>query len=132
LKRYVYDAGALGLLLAGDNRLKNFVAEVSRGHASAHASVINLAEFYYKTGQKLGLETAETWFLRIVNSKLQVENADTILARQAGIHKIHYRDKLSLADCFAVAEAARQKAVLLTTDEDLEKIKEIEARYFKA
>jgi len=132
LKRYVYDAGALGLLLAGDNRLKNFVTEVSRGHASAYASVINLAEFYYKTGQKLGLETAETWFLRIVNSKLQVENADTILARQAGIHKIHYRDKLSLADCFAVAEAARQKAVLLTTDEDLEKIKEIEARYFKA
>jgi len=131
LKRYLYDAGALGLLLAGDNRLKNFVAEVSRGQASAHASVINLAEFYYKTGQKLGLETAETWFLRIVNSKLQVENADANLAKEAALHKIHYRDKLSLADCFAVAEAVRQKALLLTTDEDLEKVKEIEARYFK-
>jgi len=132
LKRYLYDAGALGLLLAGDNRLKNMVAEVSRGQASAHASVINLAELYYKTGQKLGLETAETWFLRIINSKIQVENADTGLAREAGLHKIHYRDKLSLADCFALAEAERQKAVLLTTDKDLESVKEVETRYLKA
>lgn len=132
MKRYIYDAGALVLLLAGDNRLKNMVADVSRGQATAHASVINLAEFYYKTGQKLGLETAETWFLRLVNSKLQVENADTSLAREAALHKIRYRDKLSLADCFALAEATRQKAVLLTTDEDLERVKEVETRYFKA
>jgi predicted nucleic acid-binding protein len=132
MKRYVYDAGAPGLLLAGDSRLKSFVAEASRGHASAHTNVVNLAKFYYKTGQKLGLETAETWFLRIVNSNIQVEVPDVDLARDAGTYRIHYRQNLSLADCFAAAEAARRRAVLFTTDEDLNKVKEIEARYFKA
>ncbi len=132
MKRYVYDAGALSLLLAGDSRLKTFVTEASRGHASAHTNVVNLAEFYYKTGQKLGIETAETWFVRIVNSNLQVEVPDADLARDAGTYKIHYRQSLSLADCFAAAETARRRAVLLTTDNDLNKVKEIEVRYFKA
>jgi len=131
LKRIVYDAGALGLLLAGDSRLKNLVAEVSRGHATAHVSVVNLAEFYYKTGQKVGLETAETWFLRIVNSKLQVQNADAEVAREAALYKIRYSERLSLADGFAVAEAARQKAVLVTTDQDLEEVEGVEARYLR-
>ncbi len=132
MRHYVYDAGALSLLLAGDSRLKGFVAEVSRGHATAHTSAVNLAELYYKTGQKLGMETAETWFVRITNSNLKVEDADPELAREAGTYKIHYRQTLSLADCFAVAETARRRAVLLTTDEDLKQVKEIEARYFKA
>ncbi len=131
MKRYVYDAGALGLLLAGDARFRGFVAEVSRGQASAHASVVNVAEFYYKTGQKLGAETAETWFVRIVNSNLAVEAADSDLAREAGLYKMRYREILSLADCFAAAETLRRRGVLLTTDGDLKQVKEIDVRYFK-
>jgi len=131
MKHYVYDAGALGLVMAGDNRLRVSTSQVSRGEATAHSSVVNLAELYYKTGQKLGIETAETWFVRIANSNLQIEHADPDLARDAGIHKIHYRGKLSLADCFAVAETTRRDAVLLTTDRDMEQVKEIPVRYFK-
>ncbi len=131
MKHYVYDAGALGLLLAGDTRFRGFVAEVSRGQASAHASAVNVAEFFYKTGQKLGAETAETWFVRIVNSNLAVEAADADLAREAGLYKIRYPGSLSLADCFAAAETLRRRGVLLTTDGDLEELKEIDVRYFK-
>ncbi len=131
MKHYVYDAGALGLLLAGDIRFKGFVAEVSRGQASAHASVVNLAELYYKTGQKLGAETAETWFVRLVNSNLGIEAADSDLAREAALYKIRYPERLSLADCFAAAETLRRRGVLLTTDSDLKQVKEIDVRYFK-
>ena len=67
-----------------------------------------------------------------MNSNLKVEGADSDLARDAGKYKILYRKNLSLADCFAVAETARRRAVLLTTDEDLKEVKEIEVRYFKA
>jgi predicted nucleic acid-binding protein len=132
MKSYVYDAGALSLLLIGDSRLKGFVAEVSRGQASAHTNAVNLSELYYKTGQKLGVETAETWFHRILNSNLHVEGADAELAREAGAYKIRYRGSLSIADCFAAAETIRRKGTLLTTDADLKLVKEIDARFLKA
>jgi predicted nucleic acid-binding protein len=131
MKEYVYDAGALALLMAGDIRLKSYVAEATRGDAASHVSSVDLAEFYYKTGEKLGIETAETWFLRIVNSDIHVQDADKNLARDAGLNKIRYRGRLSLADCYAAAETAKRKAVLLTTDKDLAQVKEIEASYFK-
>ncbi len=131
MKSYVYDPGALSLLLAADSRLKGFVGEVSRGQASAHTNAVNLAELYYKTGRKLGVETAATWFHRILNSNLHVEGADGELEREAGTYKIRYRGSLSIADCFAAAEAFRQKGILLTTDADLKLVKEIDARFLK-
>ncbi len=132
MKSYVYDAGALSLLLVGDSRLRSVVGEVSRGQASAHTNAVNLAELYYKTRQKLGVETAETWFHRILNSNLHVEGADGELAREAGTYKIRYRGSLSIADCFAAADPFRQKGILLTTDADFKPVKEIDTRFFKA
>jgi len=129
MKTYVFDAGALTLLLSGDERLGSYVDEISRGTAKAYTSAVNLAELYYKTTDKVGRETADTWYFRILNSNLVVVSVDTPLAREAGIYKSKYRGSLSLADCFAMALSVREKAQLLTTDKDFREVKEIQVKY---
>lgn len=130
MKAYVFDAGALALILLGDERLSSYVDEISRGAAKAYASAVNLAELYYKTVDKIGRETAEAWYFRILNSNITILSADATLAKEAGIYKSRYRRLLSLADCFATALSAKEKALLLTTDSDFKEAKEIEAKYF--
>jgi len=129
MKTYVFDAGALTLLLSGDERLGSYVDEISRGTAKAYTSAVNLAELYCKTSDKVGRETADTWYFRILNSNLVVVSVDTPLAREAGIYKSKYRGLLSLADCFAMALSVREKAQLLTTDKDFREVKEIQVKY---
>lgn len=46
MKTYVLDAGALTLLLLGDERLSSHVNEISQGTAKAYTSAVNLAELY--------------------------------------------------------------------------------------
>ena len=129
MKTYVFDAGALTLLLSGDERLTSYVNEISRGTAKAYTSAVTLAELYYKTTDKIGRETADTWYFRILNSNLVVVSADAPLAREVGICKSKYKRLLSLADCFAMALSAKEKAKLLTTDNDFQEVKEIQVKY---
>ncbi len=129
MRAYVFDAGALALILLGDERLSGYVDEISQGAAKAYISAVNLAELYYKTMEKIGRETTETWYLRILNSNVAVLPADAALAREAGVYKSRYRRLLSLADCFAAALSAREGALLLTTDSDLKEVKEIEVKH---
>jgi len=129
MKTYVLDAGALTLLLLGDERLGSYVNEISRGTAKAYTSAVNLAELYYKTVDKIGRETADAWYFRILNSNLVVVSADAQLAREVGTFKSKYKRLLSLADCFAMALSVKEKAQLLTTDNDFQEVKEIQVKY---
>jgi len=129
MKTYIFDAGALTLLFSGDERLTIYANEISRGTAKAYASAVNLAEFYYKTADKIGRETADTWYFRILNSNIIVVSADATFAREVGVYKSKYRRLLSLADCFALALSAKEKAHLLTTDSDFQEVKEIQVKY---
>jgi predicted nucleic acid-binding protein len=130
MKAYVFDAGALALMLLGDQRLGCYVDEISSGAANAYTSAVNLAELYYKTVDKIGRETAETWYFRILNSNVTVHPADTALAREAGLYKSQYRRLLSLADSFAAALSTKERGLLLTTDSSFEEVKEIQAKHF--
>jgi len=129
MKTYVFDAGALTLLLSGDERLTSCVNEISRETAKAYTSVVNLAELYYKTTDTIGRETADAWYFRILNSNVVVVSADAPFAREVGIYKSKYRRLLSLADCFAMTLAVKEKAQLLTTDSDFQEVKEIQVKY---
>jgi len=129
MKTYVFDAGALTLLLSGDERLSSCVNEISRGTAKAYTSVVNFAELYYKTADKIGRETADAWYFRILNSNVVVASADAPFAREVGIYKSKYKRLLSLADCFAMALSVKEKAQLLTTDSDFQEVKDIQVKY---
>jgi len=125
----VLDTGVLTLYFAGDSRVKEFFDEVSEERAVGLISEFNLAEYYYKTCRKLGREIADARYFMIRGSKLVIAN-DERLTRLAALEKCRQPLDLSLADCFALALAMREKAILLTTNGELKKAKGVLVRLF--
>ncbi|HYB84131.1 MAG TPA: type II toxin-antitoxin system VapC family toxin [archaeon] len=125
----VLDAGVLTLYFAGDRRVKQFFDEVDGERAVGMIAEVNLAEYYYKTCRKLGKETADSRYFMLTSSKLLITN-DERLTRLAALEKCRQRLDLSLADCFALALAIREKAILLTTDRELKKAKGVQVKLF--
>jgi len=125
----VLDAGVLTLYFAGDPRVKQFFDEVDEERAVGMIAEVNLAEYYYKTCRKLGKESADSRYFMLTSSKLLITN-DERLTRLAALEKCRQRLNLSLADCFALALAIREKAILLTTDRELKKAKGVQVKLF--
>lgn len=129
MKKYVIDTGVLFLHLIDDERVRPYFKEINEGRAKAFICDVNLAEYYYKTCEKLGREIADVRYnqIRVLMNPVST-NQD--LTREAGKIKCKYRDKLSLADCFALALSKIKGAILLTTDSDLAEIKEVKVKHF--
>ncbi|MEM3677211.1 MAG: type II toxin-antitoxin system VapC family toxin [Candidatus Bathyarchaeia archaeon] len=130
MKRYVIDAGILSLHFIGDERVKPYFEEVARGDAQASISDVNLAEYYYKTCEKLGREVADLRYHQIRGSDIEAIATDEELTWRAGEKKCKYRGGLSLAGCFSLALSELKKATLLTTDSELAKVKEVPVKHF--
>ena len=127
----VLDTSVLMLLLKGDVRVKKLVEEISQG-VKVYTASTNLAELYYKVEEKLGRQSALTWFYRVARAReLEVVSVDLELARIAGELKARYRGAISLADAIAAALAYREKARLTTTDRDLKVVKEVAVEVIK-
>ena len=129
-KAVVVDAGVLTLHFIDDQRVEEYFSDVDDERTSGYISNVNLAEFYYKTCQKLGRQTADARYYQIKRTRLQVVQDDD-LTRSAGLEKCRQPLSLSLADCFALALAKREKALLLTTDKELSKVREVEVKFFE-
>jgi predicted nucleic acid-binding protein len=125
----VLDSGVLTLHFAGDPRLRQYFDRISEEDATGLVSEVNLAEYFYKTCQKLGRETADSRYYMLRASKLLIVS-DEWLTRLAGLEKCRQRLDLSLADCFALALAKRESATLLTTDTELSKSKDVKVKLF--
>lgn len=126
----VLDAGALSLFLAGDPRVVPYFNRIDQGQALGLITEINLTEYYYKTCQKIGKQAADTRYFLLRTSKLKTIG-DENLSRLAGLEKCKQDLDLSLADCFALALAKREKATLITTDRELGKAKDVPAKFFQ-
>lgn len=92
---------------------------------------MNLAEFYYKSAEKYALDTVETWYLLTRRSSMIIVPPDEDVTRQAARLKIKYRNKLSLADCFAISTAINNRSILITTDIRIKEVKEIDTVHIK-
>jgi predicted nucleic acid-binding protein len=114
-RRFTFDAGAVSLYYAGTASVKPYFDKVFAGDARGFVSEVNLAEFYYKTAGRKGLETAEVWYVQIRQSRVRVVAPNEQITRKAAHWKIK-RGELSLADCFALATAESTGGILLTTD----------------
>ena len=130
MRRYVVDAGALFLYFIDDERVKPYFDEVVQDRAQGFICDVNLAEYYYKTCEKLGKDIADVRYHQIRGSDVGLIATDEELTRKAGEKKCEYRGKLSLADCFSLALSELRKATLLTTDSELAKVKEVKVKYF--
>ena len=129
-KAVVVDAGVLTLHFIDDSRVEEYFSGIDDERVSGYISNVNVAEFYYKTCQKIGRQTADTRYYQIKRTQLQIVHDDD-LTRNAGLEKCRQPLSLSLADCFALALAKREKALLLTTDKELSKVREVEVKFFE-
>lgn len=117
-RSYALDAGVISLYYAGTAAVKPYFERIFSGKARGLVSEVNLAEFYYKTAEKKGIETAEVWYLQVRRSRIKVVAPNEQITRQAALWKVR-RKNLSLADCFAIATREAGADVLLTTDSTL-------------
>lgn len=129
-RSYLFDAGALFLFYSGDSRTKLYFDRVFTNRASGFVSEINLAELYYKTIEKFGMQTAETWYKQIRQSNLNVIAPDERITRNAALWKSKTRD-VSLADCYALATTQEKAQVLVTTDPVLAQVKGIKVAHIR-
>ncbi len=125
----VLDAGVLTLFFLRDARVFPFFKKIEEGEATGQISGVNLSEFYYKTCQTLGRETADTRFNLVKESNIAIVEDDE-LDRLAGLEKCRRALDISLADCYALALSKRVKGLLLTTDGELGKSREVDAHHF--
>ncbi len=93
---------------------------MSAGRALGFVSHLNLAEFYYKTGQKFGIQTADARIGLIRASRILSVPTDNRAVVAAGRWKMK-SPSLSLADCFALAALETSAEILLTTNTELKK-----------
>lgn len=126
----VIDAGVLALHFIDDYRVRFYFHGIENGNIKGYMAHINLSEYYYKTCQQLGKDTADVRYLSIIRSKIEIF-MDEMLARDAGLEKCKHELNLSLADCFALAVAKRFRSTLLTTDGELAKVKGRNVKHFK-
>jgi len=126
----VFDAGVVSLYYAGDAAVKPYFDRVFSGRARGFVSEVNLAEFYYKTSDKKGINTAEVWYLQIRRSRVKVTPPNEQITRQAALWKVKKKE-LSLADCFAAATNEAKSGLLLTTDSTLKEAVADSAFHFR-
>ncbi len=129
MKSFIIDTGALALFFDGDKRVAGPFSEIERGVAAGLITSPGLAEFYYKTCQKLGRDVAGVFFRR-TERRLTMISPEAELAVEAGREKCK-DNELSLVDCFALALTKRSGGTLLTTDGRLGRQKGIDVKYFE-
>ena len=121
-RKYVVDAGVLALYFAGDRRVKKYFDEIFQGLSEGYLCEVNLAEFYYKTAEKLGVNVADIRYEAIRSSSISQVPVEGELTREAAEIKLKYRGKVSLADAFLIALTYYVKGIALTTDSRIKEI----------
>jgi uncharacterized protein len=130
-RSYLVDAGILFLFYSGSLQARTYLNRIFSARALGFVSEINLAEFYYKTVEKFGKQTAEVWYLQTRQSLLRAVAPDMVITRNAALWKVKRRD-ISLADCYALATMQEKAQVLLTSDPVLGDMKEINVIHISA
>ena len=91
--------------------------------------MIVLAEFYSLARKRVGRDAAEKYFSEMELSGLDVVSLNVAIAKQAGILRAKYQEKIPWGDCLIAAVAIEKRAEsIVTEDPHFAKIKEIRAK----
>jgi ribonuclease VapC len=85
---------------------------------------INIGEIFYILARERGLDQAE-YFVNVILPNLPITPIGNALTEVIEAAKIKARYPISYADCFAVATAIREKAVIITGDPDFKHVEKI-------
>jgi predicted nucleic acid-binding protein len=120
---YVLDANAvLDLIEAGPGwrKVEVLLQSARQQRSSVLISALNWGEVFYLLWQRRGEEMARRTIASLSRLPLQIVSVDLSQVLKAGeikaVHKIPY------VDCVAAALAVLQRATLVTSDRDFEKL----------
>ncbi len=125
-KKRLLDSFAILAYLKKENNYQKVVKVLSShpGGGSVIMNEINVGECYYIIARERGCEEAD-YFINTVLTNLPVEVRPNSLKHIIEASRIKAKYPLSYADCFAVATAMREKAVILTGDPEFKKVKHL-------
>jgi len=87
---------------------------------------IVLGEFYVLTRKKAGRDIAEKYFNELANSGLRIIDLTKDIAKQAGVLRHKYKEKIPWGNCIIAATAFLNKTeILLTEDPHFKLLKEV-------
>jgi len=123
MKKFVLDANALFDLVEagpGFQKVEHLFQSAIQQHSWIVMSVLNWGEVFYLLWQQRGEEAARRTMAGLSRLPLEIVPVDLAQAMKASelkaIHKVPY------VDCIAAALAVLQRATLVTSDRDFEKL----------
>jgi predicted nucleic acid-binding protein len=123
-KKRLLDSYALLAYLnkeVGYEKVRAVLAMAQQSSLPVLMNELNVGETYYILYRKRGLEQAE-YFLDTVMAGLPVAMISNDFNIVISAAKIKAQHALSFADCFAVATAQRENAVILTGDPEFKNV----------
>lgn len=123
----MFDTGAITLFYANHKEVVEIYKKVQSQEVRGIVPKLILSEYFYKTWQIFGRQAAELRTNAFRNSSVVVcEMADEDIFN-AGKYKVR-NSALSIADCIAIACAEREGAIILTTESEMKKLKQVKVR----
>ncbi len=130
-RMFVLDSSVLLLYIAGDNRVEELVNRINDGIAEGYMLEPCISEIYAKLNEKLGVATANKVLEAIKNSRIKVIDVDYELMKSAGELKSMQKGKLSMIAAYMIVLAKNLNAVLVTSDEIIQKTNEVKVEFVK-
>ena len=123
-RKSLIDSYALLAYLKQENNYRKVENLLSSKETQPLMNDINIGETFYILARERGLEKAE-YFINAILPNLPIIKIGNIFAEVMQAAKIKAQYPISYADCFAVATAIREKAVIITGDPDFKHVEKI-------
>lgn len=105
-------------------KVKDVLAKAQESGSSVLMNEINVGETYYIIFRKRGVEKAD-YFLDTVLAALPIVAVPNNLEHVIEAARIKAEYPLSFSDCFAVATALRERAIVLTGDPEFRTVEHL-------
>jgi len=118
-KAYVLDTWAVIAYLEDEPSAPHIADLIASAHEEGipvYMTVVNVGEVWYTIAREISEEDANSSVKELHDLRIQFENADWELTQEAARFKS--QNKMSYADCYAVALAKIKKADLVTGDNE--------------
>lgn len=123
-RKNLIDSYALLAYLKQENNYRKVENLLSSKESELLMNDINIGETFYILTRERGLDKAE-YFINAILPNLPIIKIGNAFSDVMQAAKIKAQYPISYADCFAVATAIREKAVIITGDPDFKHVKKI-------
>lgn len=123
---FIFDSHALLKLFQkekGHEKVVRLLEEIKKTGAIKYINAINLGEIVYSTKREFGDQKKLEVLANIERLNFSILQVPNSLIFQAAEYKAQY--SISYADCFTLASAIEQKAIIVTGDPEFKKVEHL-------